>query len=525
MNQKVHKESVVQHDHAVPSAFSLQPSAFKRIAYCSPVNPVPSGISDYSEELLPYLAQYADITLFAERDVVPTNEQLRQHLAVKPLDLLRRLHRQRPFDAIVYHMGNSPAHATIYELIQHVPGVVVLHDWVLHHFKLWYAAKRQKNVGAYGQEMRTRYGAAGERVARHMSRGQLHDRAFAMPLVEDLIEHAHGLIGHSRLVVERAQALRPGLPTAHVPMGVPLPPLLERDAARAALGLAPNAPIWASFGHINPYKRIESTLRAFARFHALHPDARYVLVGSVSPNYDVHALVRRLGLDEAVMITGHVPHAVFAQYVAAADLCLNLRAPTAGETSASLLRLLAAGRPTLVSALDTFNELPDDVCAKVEPDRSEGALILAYAHLLHQHLPLADALGSNARRYIATQHTLDGAADGYMRFLSHLYGWGDVPKQRAPLWDVEDREQETGIGYPLGAVPGELETPGHRDTGTRDTISVQRSNVPTFQHSNVPTSSAFSLASVSQAAAELGVRADDVPLQHVAATIGDLFAG
>ena len=45
----------------------------KRIAYCSPVNPVPSGISDYSEELLPYLAQYADITLFAERDVAPND--------------------------------------------------------------------------------------------------------------------------------------------------------------------------------------------------------------------------------------------------------------------------------------------------------------------------------------------------------------------------------------------------------------------------------------------------------------------
>jgi glycosyltransferase involved in cell wall biosynthesis len=352
--------------------------------------------------------------------------------------------------------------------------------------------------------MRTRYGAVGERVARQMSRGQLHDRAFAMPLVEDLIEHAHGLIGHSRLVVERAHALRPALPAAHVPMGVPLPPLPDRDAARAALGLPHHEPIWASFGHINPYKRIESTLRAFARFRTLHPNARYVLVGSVSPNYDVHALVRRLGLDAAVMITGHVPHAAFAQYVAATDLCLNLRAPTAGETSASLLRLLAAGRPTLVSALDTFNELPDDVCPKVDPDRSEGVLILAYAELFQQHPAIARQLGANARRYIATQHTLDGAADGYIRLLSQLYGWGDVPKQRAPLWDVEGGEQETRK---------------HGDTG-HDQRSMFQRRVPS---GCVPASSAFSLASVAQAAAELGVRADDAPLQHVATTIGDLF--
>jgi hypothetical protein len=223
-----------------------------------------------------------------------------------------------------------------------------------------------------------------------------------------------------------------------------------------------------------------------------------------------------------------VPHAAFAQYVAAADLCLNLRAPTAGETSASLLRLLAAGRSTLVSALDTFNELPDDVCAKVDPDHSEGALILAYAQLLYQYPSLAQALGSNARRYIATQHTLDGAAAGYMRFLSQLYGWGDVPKQRAPLWNGEEREQGIGNRHPEGTQgTGNREQaprgyPGNR--GISDMLNVQSSNSPTCQPANLPTSS-FNLQHVAQAAAELGIRANDVPLQHVAATIGDLFAG
>lgn len=466
-----------------------------RIAYCSPVNPVSSGISDYSEELLPFLGQYADITLFAERDVVPTNEHLRQHLAVQPLDLLPRLHRQHPFDAVVYHMGNSPAHGTIYELIHQIPGVVVLHDWVLHHFKLWYAAERQKNVAAYLQNMQTRYGAPGERVARNMSRGRLQDQAFTMPLVEDVIERARGIIGHSRLVVERARAIKSSLPAAVVPMGVPLPPLIDRIEARNALGLPLDAPVWASFGHINPYKRIESTLRAFARFRAKHGNARYVLVGSVSPNYDVHALVRRLQLNDAVLITGHVPQNNFELYVAAADLCLNLRAPTAGETSASLLRLLAAGRPTLVSALDTFNELPDDVCAKVDADRSEGALILAYAELFQQYPSTAQQLGANARRYVAEQHTLDGAAQRYINFLSEVYGWGDVPKQRPPLWNI-------GNSHPKGT--------GQSAMGNQQSIS----------SSNLP---ALNLSPIAQAAAELGMRADDQPLGNVAATIGELF--
>ena len=60
----------------------------RRIAYCSPINPVPSGISDYSEDLLPYLAQYADITLYHDSGVTPSNPQLATHLTVRTINSL-----------------------------------------------------------------------------------------------------------------------------------------------------------------------------------------------------------------------------------------------------------------------------------------------------------------------------------------------------------------------------------------------------------------------------------------------------
>jgi glycosyltransferase involved in cell wall biosynthesis len=469
-----------------------------RIAYCSPVNPVASGISDYSEELLPFLGQYADVTLLIERGIVATNSALRQHLDVRTLDELPALHRAQPFDAIVYHMGNSPAHGTIYELAQQIPGVVVLHEWVLHHLKLWYAAERRRNVSAYVDEMRRRYGVDGERVARRMSRGQLQDAAFRFPLVEDVIERARGIIGHSRFVVDQARALRFGLPAAVVPMGVPLPPLLDRSQARLALRLPPAAPIWASFGHINPYKRLESALRAFAQFRVERPDARYLLVGSVSPSYDLLALIGRLGLNEAVTITGYVPRDAFDRYVAAADLCLNLRYPTAGETSASLLRLLGAARPTLVSAVGAFAELPADVCAPVDVDGSEAALILAYARMFEQQPAVAAQLGRNARSFVARAHTLDGAAQGYLRFLSDLYNWPMPSRVRDPLWSVD---------HPPATIPD------HASTSAVATIP----DPPTIQR-------APSAISVGAELAELGVTAEDErPLRDVATTIADLL--
>jgi glycosyltransferase involved in cell wall biosynthesis len=469
----------------------------RRIAYCSPVNPVESGISDYSEELLPYLGQYAKVVLFVDRGLVPTNRHLREHLAVHTLDELPGLHRKQPYDAIIYHMGNSPAHGTIYETSQRIPGVVVLHDWVLHHFKLWYAAERRKDIGAYLREMDGRYATDGERVARKMSRGQLQDAAFHFPLVEDVIEGAQGLIGHSRFVVDQALRLRPSLPAAVVPMGVPLPPDLSQDAARQQLGLPLDAPIWASFGHVNPYKRMESALRAFKRFRGEYPNARYILVGSVSPSYDLAAVIRRLNLDDAVVVTGYVPRADFEQYVAAADLCLNLRSPTAGETSASLLRLLGAGRPTLVSAVGAFVELPADLCAQVDADWSESALILAYARLFQTQPTIAAALGRNARAFVAREHTLAGAAHGYIRFLSQRYGWGEMPRLRDVLWSVESAASTTASA-PVQAA---------EQTSVR-----------------LPEPVTETIAELGAAAAELGVHeTDEQPLHDIAATLDDLL--
>jgi glycosyltransferase involved in cell wall biosynthesis len=409
-----------------------------RIAYCSPVNPAASGISDYSEELLPYLGQYADITLYLEDGLQPDNLQLARHLEVQPLRRLERAHRRRPYDAIVYHMGNSPVHAEIWRAAQRLPGVIVLHEFVLHHFMLWYAANIQHDVQLYVRAMQARYGEKGAHIAQLMIRGRFTEATFQFPLCEPVVAAARGLLAHSRYVQARVNALQPELPTSVVPMGVPLPPAIPRAAARARLGIVPDALLLASFGHINAYKRLEPALRALLELHHERPEARYVLVGSMSPHYDVPGLIRRMGLEDVVTITGYVSRATFEDYVAAADICLNLRHPTAGETSASLLRLLGAGRPTLVSATGAFTELPPDVAAQVDPDAGESTLILAYCRLLAGCPAVAAALGTQARTYVAQEHTLERAAQGYARFLARLYRWELVRRIRpAPLWSLE----------------------------------------------------------------------------------------
>jgi glycosyltransferase involved in cell wall biosynthesis len=485
----------------------------RRIAYASPVNPAPSGISDYSEELLPYLGQYAEITLYVEDGLRPANPHLAQALELRPVSGLPRDHRRRPYDAIVYHIGNSPVHAGIWTALQRQPGVVVLHELVLHHFMLNYAATVRRDLEGYLAEAAARYGPEGERTARLMLRGRLTDAAFEMPFSERVLEAAEGLIAHSRYVLDRAAALRPGLPAAHVPMGVPLPPQLGRAEARARLDLPAGALILASFGHINPYKRLDAALRTLRALRESY-DARYLLVGSVSPSYDVRAAVARAGLDQAVSVTGYVERAAFEDYVAAADICLNLRHPTAGETSASLLRLLGAGRPTLVTASGSFAELPPGVAAQVDLDASEGDLLLAYCHLLAGRPEVAAALGASARAYVAREHTLEGAAAGYMRFLAARYGWGEPRPLRAPLWELPNDQRPTAgdEGRRTGDEPrgGATErSSGGAEEGS-DTSGSRSCAIPTSQSSKLKAQFADALVGI-------GATEDDLPLLRAVA--------
>jgi glycosyltransferase involved in cell wall biosynthesis len=307
----------------------------RRIAYCSPINPVPSGISDYSEDLLPYLAQYADITLYHDSGVTPSNPQLAAHLTVRTINNLPADQQQHPYDAILYHMGNSTAHCQIWDVAQQLPGVVVLHDLVLHHFMLQYYATHRHDTPAYQQLVAQHYGAAGERVATRMLRGVFDDAVFAMPLCQPILANATALISHSQYVVDAVRPLAPHLTTSVVPMGVPLLPEIDVAHLRAQLNLGDDTFIMASFGHVNPYKRTDQVLRALRTLRRAGINAHYVIVGSISPSVSLDTLVRRTGTGGAVHVTGYVSANEFNAYVALADVCINLRHPTAGETSAN----------------------------------------------------------------------------------------------------------------------------------------------------------------------------------------------
>src|SRR5205814_10204376 len=101
-----------------------------KLAYFSPLTPQRSGISDYSEELLPHLAEGAEITLFVD-GFQPMNRELTSHFDV--LDYRRKpSHRGRlsEVDAVLYQLGNHPRyHTGLLQAMKVRPGIVVFPDF------------------------------------------------------------------------------------------------------------------------------------------------------------------------------------------------------------------------------------------------------------------------------------------------------------------------------------------------------------------------------------------------------------
>jgi glycosyltransferase involved in cell wall biosynthesis len=394
-----------------------------KVAYFSPLPPERSGISDYSALLLPALRERIDV------EAVDRGQK-------KP---------PRGTDLCVYHVGNNPdVHGWIVDALKRTPGVVVLHDFVLHHLVAGLTLAR-KDVAGYLNAMEREAGLPGRLLALGVVDGCVPPLWSTRPedfaLAGDVLDLAreHGLIVHSEHVRERVLATGFDGPIWRIPMPVwPAPPTTP-----AAVD---GDPVIGSFGFLNANKRIPQLLEAFAALRARHPRARLLLVGPEAPGLELERRVASLGLEDAVERHGYVDEAQFWSLLAACDVAVSLRWPTMGETSAGAIRVLSLAKPLIVSDVDAYRELPDDVVLKVAPDEREvetlTAALLAFAEDPGQRESFSQA----ARAYAAREHELGHVADLYVAALEEAAGGPAV--REALLREVAERAAEVELDDP-----------------------------------------------------------------------------
>jgi glycosyltransferase involved in cell wall biosynthesis len=204
---------------------------------------------------------------------------------------------------------------------------------------------------------------------------------------------------------------------------------------RRLLGLPEDGFIFGIFGKLHRVKRIATALRAFARVHRKHPDAGLLVMGPMDPSV-ADVLLPLKENPELAHAQGIYVHTTPTNYefelmaVQAVDAGINLRYPTAGETSWTLHTLLGQGRPTLVSDAGSFTEYPDGCCLKSPVDEQEEDILVRHmlaliedSHLYRQAAQAAIAFSQDK--------TWSACAEQYLDFAEQLLRDGN-PRSWSP---------------------------------------------------------------------------------------------
>jgi hypothetical protein len=114
----------------------------------TPLPPAKSGVAHYASLVLPELAKRVDVKAFASLDG----------------------YRRGDFDEVIYQLGNNPHHEAMLTEALREPGVIVLHDLVLHHLIVETTLARGDAEG-YVAALQESHGAAGAAWARGRAAG------------------------------------------------------------------------------------------------------------------------------------------------------------------------------------------------------------------------------------------------------------------------------------------------------------------------------------------------------------------
>lgn len=339
-----------------------------RLAWFSPLPPTRTGVAACSAELVAALRAEHEIDVFTAAD---GRGSLSAH------HFLPR-HRQAPYDLTVYQLGNSAHHEYVWPYLFRYPGMVVLHDAHVHHARAA-ALLRSRRPDAYRAEFGANHPGLDPGLAELAVAGFDNHLHYSAPMTRLIAEASRLTLVHTTALADELRQQAPGAAIEAIRLGHGVMPSATqaaeaRERIRQARGIPPDAVLFSVFGGLSPEKRIAQVLEAFAALLPYAPHARLLLAGAPARHYDVAEAVRRRGLDALVTITGYIDDDdELTDTIAAADVALSLRWPTAREVSGPWLRALAAGVPTITTHLTHMAHVPSLDPRTWEPNAPQGA--------------------------------------------------------------------------------------------------------------------------------------------------------
>jgi glycosyltransferase involved in cell wall biosynthesis len=392
-----------------------------KLAYVSPLPPERSGISDYSAELLPELSRHYDIDVIVAQDLV-SDPWINANCSLRSVAWFRD-HADH-YDRVLYHFGNSHFHQHMFSLLEEAPGAVVLHDFFLSGiadhmevtgYQLYFLAQALYQSHGYAA-LQQRFQASDTQEA-----------VWRYPCNLSVLQSALGVIVHaeySRRLTSRwyGDIVADGLmvvPLLRVPE-----PGIDRAEARRQLKLNPNDFVVCSFGLLGPTKLNHRLLNAWLA-STLVKNVNCVLV-FVGENHEgdygteILKTIKKSGFKKRIRITGWADTTIFRQYLATADVGVQLRTLSRGETSGTVLDCMNYGLPTIVNANGSMADLQDDGVWKL-PDEFDDAELVMALETLWQDSDRRQQLGAKAKEIILSRHNPRSCADQYAQAIETMY--------------------------------------------------------------------------------------------------------
>jgi glycosyltransferase involved in cell wall biosynthesis len=364
-----------------------------KVAYYAPLPPARTGVADYAAALLAALRRYGTVESHA-----------------------------RHADVALYHLGNNQLHRRIYRQALAQPGVVVLHDAVLHHFLLG-----SLDRAAYIHEFVYNYGAWHRALAEDLWRTRASSgfdrRYFDYPMLKRVAERSRAVVVHNPAAARMVRQHAPGAHVIEIPhLFAPpeLPPGWEVVRMRRRLDVPTHAFLFGVFGYLRESKRLFAVLRAFRRLRQTGPhaasDARLLIAGPFVSS-DLARAAAPLLTQPGILRLPFLAERDFWRAALAVDACVNLRYPAAGETSGIAIRLMGVAKPVLLTDAEENSRYPAAACLRIQPGLAEEDSLWRHMFLLTSRKECAGEIGLRASGHIVERHQAVQVSEQYWETL------------------------------------------------------------------------------------------------------------
>lgn len=393
------------------------------IAFFSPLPPLESGISDYSVDIIHALAKTFDIDVYIDDGYTP--DQLPDE-RIHVLPHVKYNERRKKYRETVFQVGNSLFHDYMWPYIQKWGGLVVLHDYNLHGVLQAKFLGKQNKPEEYRkalmedlteQECRVCMDAVGNWAKLDTVRTKYEVNGY-------IINHADKIVVHSDDAKKKLLERNIGRSVRRIRSYAKIEPMKSTKEAKEEMGIDPDHIVLAAFGGVHETKRAIPILHAFAKLREDYDSVYLIFGGKLDKGLEseFNNTLHELGIEDQVKVTGYQDLDTFLKYMDAADICLNLRWPYNGETSGSLMRMLAKGKCIVVNDIGSFSEIPDHAVIKLpSAENLTNEQEIRNIHETLQELcgseEMRQTISSNARQFAEKELDVDIIAREYEDYI------------------------------------------------------------------------------------------------------------